>query len=128
MTVPPGKEDAKELYPFVGAIAAALGDRDPSTGATYTSFLASAQPNYPANPWFFLDQPLSDLGWVAANAGGPGAATPSGTGLQPAASSSSSSGKGKGENGGARVILLDSAGRVVLAAVVLVLVHVLLFA
>jgi hypothetical protein len=39
MTIPAGVEDATELYPNMGAIAAEFGDRDPSTGATYTSFL-----------------------------------------------------------------------------------------
>lgn len=128
MTIPAGSEDPTELYPDMGAIAAQFGDHNPSTGATYTSFLANAQQDYPANPWFFWDQPLTDLGWVAANAGGPGAATagaPSGTGSRPASSSSSSPGK----NGGARV-LLGPAGRMFLGlgTAILVPLHILLFA
>jgi len=121
MTIPAGSEDATELYPDMAAIAAVFGDRNPSTGATYSSFLASAQQDYPAEPWFFWDQPLSDLGWVSANAGGPGAATPTGTSLGPASSSSA------GANSGPRV-LLGSVGRMFLGTVVLVLLHILLFA
>jgi hypothetical protein len=122
MTIPAGTEDPTELYPDMGAIAAEFGDHNPSTGATYSSFLANVQQDYPANPWFFWDQPLSDLGWVSANAGGPGAETPSGTGTSPASSSSSSAGK----NGGARV-LLGSAGRMFLGTAILVPLHILLF-
>ncbi|KAI9507102.1 chondroitin AC/alginate lyase [Russula earlei] len=72
MTVPPGNELAAELYPNVGAGAAVYGD--PS--GTYAKFLSTVQPNYPANPWFFYDQPFSDSGWVAVHAGGLGAETP----------------------------------------------------
>jgi hypothetical protein len=124
MTIPAGSEDPTELYPDMGAIAAVFGDRNPSTGTTYTSFLASAQQDYPVNPWFFWDQPLSDLGWVAANAGGPGVATaaPSGTSSVKPASSS-----GAGKNGGVRV-LLGNTGRMFLRTAILVPLPILLFA
>ncbi len=120
MTIPAGIEDATELYPDMAAVAVVFGDRNPSTGAAYTSFLAGVQQNYPAEPWFFWDQPLSDLGWVSANAGGPGAATTSGTSKAPASSSSA------GANSDARV-LLGSAGQMFLGTVILVLLHILLF-
>lgn len=123
MKISPGDEDASELYPNIGAVATVFGDHDPasSSGASYSSFLANAQQNYPAEPWFFWDQPLSDLGWVSAHAGSAGAVTPSGTGVSPSASSSA------GKNSGARV-LLGSAGRMFLGAVIMVLLHILLFA
>jgi len=120
MTIPPGDEEPTELYPSIGAGAAVFGDRDLASGATYSSFLANVQQDYPADPWFFWDQPLSDLGWVSTHAGGSGAATPSGTSPGPSASSSAN------KNGGAR-ILLGSAGRMFLGAVILVLLHILLF-
>ncbi len=62
IATPAGGEDPNELYPSVGAGAAVYGDRDPRTGTSYSAFLASAQPNYPADPWFFWDQPLGDSG------------------------------------------------------------------
>jgi hypothetical protein len=60
MTIPAGSEDPTELYPSVGAGAAVYGDGD-----------TSAQQIYPANPWFFWNQPLSDSawGWVRTHAG-----------------------------------------------------------
>jgi hypothetical protein len=94
------------------------GDGDPANGTAYSAFLAAAQPNYPAQPWFLWDQPLSDSGWVRAHAGSSGAATPSGT----AAGASATSKK----NAGARV-LLGTTGRLFLGAMTLVLLHVLLF-
>lgn len=122
MTIPAGGEDPTELYPDIGAIAAVFGDRDPSSGASYSSFLANVQQDYPADPWFFWDQPLSDSGWVSTHAGSAGAATPSGTSVTPSASGSSSASK----NSAARV-LLGSAGRMFLGAMALVLLHILLF-
>jgi hypothetical protein len=116
MTVPPGSEDAMELYPSIGAVAAVYGDRDLASGTSYTAFLASAQANYPAEPWFLWDQPLSDSGWVREHAGSAGAATPSGS----SASASSTS-----KNGGTRV--WPRTTRWVLGTVISVLLHVLLF-
>jgi len=133
MTIPAGSEDPTELYPNVGAGAAVYGDHDPASGASYSSFLASAQPNYPADPWFFWDQPLSDSGWVRAHAGGPGAATPAattpgttGNGTTGTTGNSTSS-SGTNRNGGARV-LLGTDGRLFLGAAASVVLHVVLFA
>jgi len=116
MTIPPGSEDPTELYPSIGAVAAVYGDRDPANDTSYAAFLAAAQSNYPAEPWFFWDQPLSDSGWVRANAGSSGAATPSGTAGAAAT----------GKNAGARV-LLGTTGRLFIGAATLVLLHILLF-
>jgi hypothetical protein len=116
MTVPPGGEDPTELYPSIGAVAAVYDDRDPANGTSYAASLAAAQSNYPAEPWFFWDQPLSDSGWVRANAGRSGAATPSGTAGAAATHKSA----------GARV-LLGTTGRLFIGAATLVLLHVLLF-
>jgi hypothetical protein len=117
MTVPPGSEDPTELYPSIGAVAAVYGDHDPASGASYTAFLANAQANYPAQPWFFWDQPLSDSGWVRAHAGSSGAATPSKTTVGAAAT---------GKNAGARV-LPRTTGRPFLGAAIFVLLHARLF-
>jgi len=115
MTVAPGDEDATELYPSIGAVATVYGDTD----GKYAKFLASAEQNYPAQPWYFYNQPLSDSGWVAAHAGGAGAATASGT------NASATSQK----NGGARISYGTNARRLFLgAATWVVLLHVLLFA
>jgi len=136
IAVPAGGEDPKELYPSVGAGGAVYGDHDPWTGASYSAFLANAQPNYPADPWFFWDQPLSDSGWVRAQAGGAtsASAAPSGTTsagaasqTPPAAAAGNGNGKGKGKNDGARV-LLGKGGRLFLRAATSVLLHVLLLA
>jgi hypothetical protein len=120
MTVPPGSEDPTELYPSIGAVAAVYDDRDSANGTSYAAFLAAAQSNYPAEPWFFWDQPLSDSGWVRANAGGSGAATPSGTTATAGAAATH-------KDAGARV-LLGTSGRLFIGAATLVLLHVLLFA
>jgi len=63
-----------ELYSSIAAIASKLGD--PS--GKYAAFLASADPNYPAQPYFLWNQPFSDSGLPAATAGGP-LATPTHT-------------------------------------------------
>jgi hypothetical protein len=128
MTVPAGSEDPTELYPNIGAGAAVYGDHDPASGASYSSFLVGAQPNYPADPWFFWDQPLSDSGWVRTHAGGPGAATPgtSGTGNSTSSGTSNSTTSGTSKNGGARV-LLGTDGRLFLGAATSVVLHVVLF-
>ncbi|KAI0265334.1 chondroitin AC/alginate lyase [Gloeopeniophorella convolvens] len=127
MGVPPGDEPASELYPNVGAGAAAYGD----PAGAYAAFLARAEQGYPAEPWFFWDQPLGDSGWVRAHAGGAGAATASGAGAgaQPTGGSSKSAPASGSKNGAApgRVVF-GSAGRLCAGAAALVLVHVLLFA
>jgi hypothetical protein len=111
MTVPAGSEDPTNFYPSVGAGAVVYGDHDLSSGASYSAFLANAQQDYPADPWFFWDQPLTDSGWVRRhkNKSGPGAATP------------------KGKNEG-ELVLLGTAGWLYVGAATLVLLHVPLFA
>ncbi|KAI9507103.1 chondroitin AC/alginate lyase [Russula earlei] len=117
MALPPGTEDGTELYPDVGAVAAVYGDPN----GTYVGYLSKGQQTYPANPWFFYTQPLSDSGWVRANAGRPGAATPSGTG--PAGSTASAA---IGKNGAGSRISLGTYGQLFFGTTTLVLLHVLL--
>jgi len=75
LTVQPGDELASELYPNVAAVAAQYGD--PS--GTYAAFLAKADNTYPAQPYFFWDQPFSDSNLAAATptSGGPSSPTSS---------------------------------------------------
>ena len=121
MTVPPLNETANELFPSVGAGAAVYGD----PRGTYAAFLSSSEEEYPAEPWFFWDQPLSDSGWVRGHAGSAGAATPSGTSAGTAASSGASARK----NASARTrVLLGSPSEVLLGAAIIILIHVVLFA
>jgi len=64
MTVPPKDEAANELFPSVGAPGASVyGD----SSGTYAAFLPPLGENYPAEPWFFWNQPLSDSGWERAH-------------------------------------------------------------
>ena len=122
MTVPPGNETASELYPSVGAGAAVYGDPQDS----YANFLNSSENNYPAEPWFFWNQPLSDSGWVRVHAGSAGAAAPSGTGAATTAASSSAGAK---KNASARMrILLGTPAERLFAAAIMILTHVLLLA
>ncbi|KAI9450085.1 chondroitin AC/alginate lyase [Lactarius psammicola] len=121
MTVPPKDEAAAELFPSVAAGAVVYGDPQ----GTYAAFLSRSEEGYPAEPWFFWNQPLSDSGWVRTHAGSAGAATPSGTGA--AASASSSAGASKNASVRTRV-LLGTPGDLLLGAALMVLVHVLLFA
>ena len=69
MTVQPGDELASELYPNIAAVAATYGDSD----GKYAAFLANADNQYPAEPYFFWDQPFTDSNLAAATptAGGP---------------------------------------------------------
>ncbi|KAH9168059.1 chondroitin AC/alginate lyase [Lactarius sanguifluus] len=121
MTVSPKDELASELFPSVAAGAAVYGDPQ----GTYAAFLSRSEEDYPTEPWFFWDQPLSDSGWVRTHAGSAGAATPSGTGAAASASSSA----GASENASSRTrILLGSPGELLLGAAIIVLIHVLLFA
>jgi len=71
-----------ELYPSIAAVAANLGDPN----GKYASFLAKADPNYPAEAYFLFAQPFSDSGLAAATP------TPTSTagGRTPTGSSSSS--------------------------------------
>jgi hypothetical protein len=105
------------FLPSVGASAIVYGDGD--TRGRYVAFLESEEVNYPAQPWFFWNQPLDDSGWVSAHFGsaGPGATT---TSTAPTASPS----KGKG---GERGLLGSCFGRLFLGAATLVSLHILLF-
>ncbi|KAF8495468.1 chondroitin AC/alginate lyase [Russula emetica] len=110
------------FLPSVGTSAIVYGDEDGGdTRGRYVTFLESEEVNYPAQPWFFWDQPLDDSGWVSAHSGsgGPGATT---TSTAPTASPS----KGKGKNGG-ELGLHGSFGRLFLGAATLVSLHILLF-
>ena len=110
------------FLPSVGASAIVYGDEDDGdTRGRYVAFVESEEVNYPAQPWFFWNQPLDDSGWVSAHtgSGGQGATT---TSMAPTASPS----KGKGKNGGERG-LLGSFGRLFLGAATLVSLHILLF-
>ena len=112
MTVPPKDEPASELFPSVGAGAAVYGDPQ----GKYAAFLSRSEPDYPSQSWFFWDQPLNDSGWVRAHA------TPSATGPSTAATSTS-------KNASTRTrVLLGSPGELLLGAVIMILIHALLFA
>jgi len=69
MTVQPGNETASELYPNIAAVASTYDNND-----TYASFLALKDPLYPAQGYFYWDQPFSDSNLAAAT---PTAAGPS---------------------------------------------------
>jgi len=109
MTVLPMDEAADELFPSVGAGAAVYGDPN----GTYAAFLSRSQQDYPSEPWFFWDQPLSDSGWVRSNASG------TGTGTAPTPSASSA------KNSSART---RDEPLLQVGAAIIVLIHVLLFA
>ena len=116
----------EELFlPSVGAGAAVYGagDVDGQTRGQYVAFLEREEENYPAQPWFFSNQPLDDSGWVSAHfeSGGGDVTT---TSWAPTASAGKS--EGRGRNGGERV-LLGSFGRLFLRGATLVLLHVLHF-
>jgi hypothetical protein len=110
------------FLPSVGAGAIAYGGEDGGdTRGRYVAFLENEEVNYPAQPWFFWNQPLDDSGWVSAQSGssGPGPTTTS--------TASPSEATGKGKNGGERG-LFGSIGRLFLGASTLLSLHVLLFA
>ncbi|KAH8982367.1 chondroitin AC/alginate lyase [Lactarius hatsudake] len=115
MTVPPKDEPASELFPSVGAGAAVYGDPQ----GKYAAFLSRSQEDYPSQPWFFWDQPLSDSGWVRTHA------TSSGTGTAAAPTSSA----GTSKNAGARTrVLLNTPGELLLGVAIMILIHIFLFA
>jgi hypothetical protein len=72
MTVQPGDETASELYPNVAAVAATYGDPD----GKYAAFLAKADNTYPAQPYFFWDQPFTDSNLAAATPTATSGSTP----------------------------------------------------
>ena len=111
------------FLPSVGAGAIVYGDEDDGdTRGRYVAFLENEEVNYPAQPWFFWNQPLDDSGWVSARSGsdGPGPTTTSST-------ASPSEDKGTGKNGAERG-LLGPFGRLFLGASTLVSLHILFFA
>jgi hypothetical protein len=110
------------FLPSIGASAIVYGDEDDGdTRGRYVAFMESEEVNYPAQPWFFWNQPLDDSGWVSAHSGsgGPGATT---TSTAPTVSPS----KAKGKNGGERG-LLGSFDRLFLGAATSASLHLLLF-
>ncbi|KAI0061088.1 chondroitin AC/alginate lyase [Artomyces pyxidatus] len=111
MTVPPESDGASEILYSVGAVASVYGDPQ----GTYAAFLNKSEPFYPAEPWFFWDQPLSDSGWVRANAanstgGGPGATS------KP--KSNSSAVRSSGHGWSATTLLTGFAGWIVFSLVI----------
>ncbi|KAF7972126.1 hypothetical protein HWV62_18848 [Athelia sp. TMB] len=87
MTVPPGADLPAELYPNIAAVAATYGD---PTGK-YASWLAQADNTYPAQAYFFWDQPFSDSNLAAA--------TPSASASAVVASMSASAKNGAASSG-----------------------------
>lgn len=65
ISVPPGKENADELYQPIAGVAAKYGDPD----GKYANFLANADPRYPAAPYFLWCQPFSESGLLSARPG-----------------------------------------------------------
>ncbi|KAH8824435.1 chondroitin AC/alginate lyase [Flagelloscypha sp. PMI_526] len=57
---PPKDENSSplDMYPFVAMVASTLGDAK----SKYAGFLKNEDPEYPAQAWFFWEQPLSDSG------------------------------------------------------------------
>ncbi len=111
------------FLPSVGTGAVVYGDEDDGeTRGRYVAFIERDEVNYPAQPWFFWNQPLDDSGWVGAHFGldGPSATTAAST--APTASAS----KGKGKNGCERS-LLGPLGWLFLGAATLMSLYTLLF-
>jgi hypothetical protein len=90
------------------------------------AFLESEEENYPAQPWFFFNQPLDDSGWAGAHSGpGGGNATTTSGGPTASAGQNVGKGMGRGKNGGERVLpVLGSFGRLFLGVTTLVSLHV----
>ncbi|CAE6405612.1 unnamed protein product [Rhizoctonia solani] len=61
-----------ELYPNVAAVAAIYGDAD----GKYSKWLASRDTNFPSQPYFLWDQPLSNAGRTGAATQGGNSSTP----------------------------------------------------
>jgi hypothetical protein len=72
LTVQPGDELANELYPNIAAVGATYSDPN----GTYAAFLANADNTYPAQPYYFWDQPFSDSNLAAATPTSGGLSTP----------------------------------------------------
>ena len=68
MTLHPGPdESASELWIQVADVAAAYGD----PGNKYATFINAGDPLFSESPYFFWDQPLSNMGFVANSSDGP---------------------------------------------------------
>jgi hypothetical protein len=90
MTVPPGTEAADELWIGVAGVAAAYGDPD----GKYAAFLANQSSTYPAQPFYYWDQPLSNSNLLTTTPPGPdsnGTSTTSSTTKSPAPRGASTS-------------------------------------
>ena len=134
-----GPTTMEMFLPSVGAGAVVYGG-DEDEKKRYVSFLKSEAENYPAQPWFFWNQPLDDSGWVAAHSGSGGASVTTTTAslslslLSPMSRAPTASatdqdkgtGTAGGKSGGER-ILLGTFGHLFLGAVTLVSSHALLF-
>ena len=103
----PGKEAAAELYPNVAAVGAIYGDPN----GKYAGFLAKAEEDYPAEPYFLWNQPLSDSGWVSRNPNYGGTTSSNGNNANGSNGNGSGSSGPKDDNGNAKVV----AGTVSLA-------------
>ena len=128
-----GNDSSKEgpttmvsFLPSVGA-GAVDGDRDGDTSKKYVAFLEREEENYPAQPWFFYNQPLDDSGWVGAQSGSGGADATTTSGA-PTASAGQDKGKDKGEGkSGGEQVLLEFFGWLFVGSATLLSFHVLLF-
>ncbi|KAA1474643.1 chondroitin AC/alginate lyase [Dentipellis sp. KUC8613] len=105
MTIPANDEPASELFPNVAAVASVYGDPD----GKYAKFLAGKEDDYPAEPWFFWLQPLSDSGLhVVVNTTGTGTSTAAGGGSSSSSSRSSNGAIGTGLGVGTVVMTLGA--------------------
>ncbi|KAH8824495.1 chondroitin AC/alginate lyase [Flagelloscypha sp. PMI_526] len=57
---PPAGENSSplDMFPFTAMVASTLGD----SNSKYTNFLKGQDSEFPAQPWFFWEQPLSNAG------------------------------------------------------------------
>jgi hypothetical protein len=67
-----GDGPPEEIHPAVAAVAPTYGDPN----GKYAAFLASGDSQYPAQPYFLWNQPLSDSGLAAATPSGSGQPRP----------------------------------------------------
>lgn len=101
MNTEPGKEVRSELYPNVAAIGAIYGDPD----GKYAGFLAHLDEDYPAEPHFLWNQPLSDNGWVSRHPNYGGNTSPGNSTISKGGDGGiSGSGPAEQSNGSVRVV------------------------
>jgi hypothetical protein len=111
------------FLPSVGAGAVVYGDEDDrETRGRYVAFIEREEVNYPAQPWFFWNQPLDDSGWVGAHFGLDGPSATTAASNAPTASAS----KGKGQNSCKRS-LLGPLSQLFPGAATLISLYILLF-